>query len=399
MFEREHKNLQIIVVIPVYNYARTLRDVVKRTLEIHDKVMVVDDGCTDGSIETLASLNVYIVRHEKNRGKGAAVLTAAREARRLGMTHIVTLDADGQHDPRDFVKFVSIMRENPSAIVVGKRDFQSAEVPTSRRFGRSFSNFWFRTQTGQVLGDTHSGYRAYPLIILEKLKLYERRFSFEIEVLVKAAWAGVTIREVDISVHYPPADKYTSHFHLFMDNVRLTLLNTRLIFRSIIPFPHRKIVTDEKTGETITVLRPFQSFKDLLKESAAPNQIAAAGALGVFLGTLPLIATHTVAILFAAGYLRLNRAVAVSTSQLCMPPLVPALCIETGYFMRHGELLTEISLTTLGYQALERCFEWVIGSLVLAPLFAALVGAILYCMAVAVKWNKSEEIQKDETER
>ena len=120
----------------------------------------------------------------------------------------------------------------------------------------------------------------------------------------------------------------------------------------------------------------------------SPARLGAAGALGVFLGALPLIAFHTVAILFTAGFLRLNKIGAVAASQLCMPPLVPALCIEVGYFMRHGRFLTEISLETLGYQALERIYEWLIGSLLLAPALAALVGGVVYVMASFVKWEK-----------
>jgi hypothetical protein len=94
---------------------------------------------------------------------------------------------------------------------------------------------------------------------------------------------------------------------------------------------------------------------------------------------------HTVIILFAAGFLRLNKVVALCTSQLCMPPLVPAFCIEIGFFMRHGRFLTEISLQTIGYQGLERLFEWVLGSIILAPLLAAGMWATLYLASFFVK--------------
>jgi hypothetical protein len=80
----------------------------------------------------------------------------------------------------------------------------------------------------------------------------------------------------------------------------------------------------------------------------------------------------------------LNKVVALSASQICMPPLVPALCIEAGYYVRHGEFLTEISMTTLGYQALERVYEWIIGSLILAPLIAVMVGLTVYIVCVYI---------------
>jgi uncharacterized protein (DUF2062 family) len=110
-------------------------------------------------------------------------------------------------------------------------------------------------------------------------------------------------------------------------------------------------------------------------------QLALAAAMGVFLGTLPLIALHTLVIILAATYFRLNKVAALASSQLCMPPVVPALCIEVGYLLRHGRFLTEISMETLGYQALERLYEWLLGSLVLAPLLACLIGGITLFLA------------------
>jgi len=381
--------LRIIIVIPVYNHPTTLRGVVTQALQVHHEVMVVDDGSTEDAFSFLQGLQVHRVRHPQNLGKGAAILTAAREARRMGMTHMVTIDADGQHSPDDFNRFIPVIQEAPDAIVVGKRDFQNSRVPRANRFGRSFSNFWLRLQTGKTLGDAQSGFRAYPLSVLENLKLHEKRYTFEIEVLVKAAWAGVELREVDIPVYYPPATERVSHFHLFWDNLRLSLLNAKLTMRSVAPLPHKKIVNSRhRPGEKITVLHPLKSLKTLLTENTSPERLAAAGALGVFLGTLPLIACHTITILFAAGFFRLNKVAALSSSQICMPPFVPAICIEIGYFIRHGSFLTEISLKTLGYQAPERLYEWLIGSLILAPALAVLTGGTIYIMAFLIRSKK-----------
>ncbi|MBI5017248.1 MAG: DUF2062 domain-containing protein [Deltaproteobacteria bacterium] len=370
---------RVLVAIPVYNHAATLRSVAERARAVHPDVLVVDDGSTDGGAETLGDLDVRLVRHAENRGKGEAILTAAREARRLGMTHVVTLDADGQHDPADLPRLFAAVREVPDAIVVGVRGFEGAGVPAGSRFGRSFSNFWLRVQTGRRAGDTQSGYRAYPVAVLTALRLRERRYSFEVEVLVRAVWAGVDLRDVDVAVYYPPGKSRVSHFRLFLDNLRLTALNTRLTVRSMVPWPHRKLLPDVD-GE-VSLLHPLRSLRWLLTENATPSRLALAGAVGVLLGTLPLVACHTVAILFAAALLRLNRVAALSTSQLCAPPLVPALCIEVGYYLRHGRFLTEVSLDTLGRQGLERLYEWVLGSLALAPVLAVVLGAVVYILA------------------
>ena len=379
------ENMKIGIVIPVYNHSKTLRDVVIRALEVHDAVMVVDDGSTDGGIDTLAGLDVHIVQHERNSGKGAAILTAAKACRQLGMTHIATIDADGQHDPVEIRSFIPKVHSEPFSVIVGKRNFKTHNVPGLTKFGRHFSNFWFRLQTGQALGDTQSGFRVYPLVVLENLRLREKRFAFEVEILVKAAWAGVKLQEVDINVFYPTADKRISHFRVFGDNLQISLLNTKLTMRSLFPIPHRQILDEYRNEEKITIRHPIRSIKKLLSQRMSPGKLAAAGALGVFIGTLPLIGIHTITILFVAGFFRLNKIAALSTSQLCMPPLVPALCIETGYVMRHGKFLTEISLETLGYQALERFYEWVIGSLLLAPLMAVVMGGIIYLMAFCLK--------------
>lgn len=381
----DNNKVKFVIVIPVYNHAKSLRDVVLKALEVHDTVMVVDDGSTDGGLDTLKGLDIIVLQHPINRGKGAALLTAAKASRRLGMTHMVSIDADGQHNPDDFKRFVPLVKKDPHAIIVGKRDFQTMDVPGLSRFGRHFSNFWLRLQTGEAVRDTQSGFRSYPLAVLERLKLRENGYAFEVEVLVKAAWAGIALREVDISVYYPPGSERISHFHVFRDNLRLSLLNTKLTLRSFVPVPHRRILDGDKSDHKISIWHPIRSLKSLLTENWSPGQLATAGAMGVFLGTLPLIGLHTITILLAAGFFRLNKLAAVGTSQFCMPPLVPALCIETGYFLRHGKFLTEVSLQTLGYQGLERLFEWVIGSVILAPLISVVMWCSLFMTALIVK--------------
>jgi len=372
---------RIIVVVPLYNHAATVRQVVQGVLARHAEVLVVDDGSTDQGLKRVADLPVRTHVHPANLGKGAAIRGAAREAHCLGATHIVTIDADGQHDPADLPLFFAAIQAHPRAVIVGTRDFAGANVPGLSRFGRSFSNFWLRVQTGRKLGDTQSGFRAYPLVLFEHLKLSENRYAFEVEVLVRSAWAGLELLDVPITVHYPPREQRVSHFHKFRDNVRISLLNTRLTLRSVLPWPHGRIIASENDGQAISVTRPVASLKTLLREQATPPGLAKAAFLGVFLGTLPLLGVHTIVILFAAGYLALNRVAAVAASQLCMPPLVPALCIEVGHYLRHGVFLTEFSIQTLGYQALDRLWEWVLGSLVLAPLLAALVAGTTYVAA------------------
>jgi len=373
---------RVMVVIPVYNHGATLRMVAADVRSRHPHVLVVDDGSDDLAPDALDGLDVRLVRHAANKGKGAAIRTGAHEAAAQGMTHIITIDADGQHDAADIGRFMQAIAADEGAIIVGARDFNTANVPGSSRFGRKFSNFWLRVQTGIVLSDVQSGFRAYPLAVLENLKFTEDRYSFEVEVLVRAAWAGFPLRDVDISVHYPPREQRVSHFRSFVDNARISHLNTRLTMRAMMPVPHRKFGQDEQGR--ISPIHPLRSLRILLADHATPLNLALSCALGILLGTLPLIGLHSISILLAAGWFRLNKIAALAASQLCMPPIAPALCIETGYFLRHGEFLTEISLQTLGYEAPQRIWEWLLGSLVLAPAAAAVTGAVVLVMAKGV---------------
>ena len=374
-----HHSINALVVIPVYNHGGSLPGVIQAVLALHPHVLVVDDGSED----LPDALSVPCIRHEVNLGKGAAIMTGAAEARRCGMTHIITIDADGQHDAADIPAFIRAAQRFPLSIIVGVRDFATNDVPFSSRFGRSFSNFWYKVHTGAETGDVQSGFRLYPLAVLENVRCSETRYSFEVEILVRANWVGFTVRDVPIRVHYPQKNERISHFRPFCDNARISLLNTRLTIRSIMPVPQQKFTAD---GEgRVTALSPFRSLKVLLSHDATPKGIASGTAIGVALGTVPLIGLHSIAILLVAGALKANKIAGLAASQLCIPPFVPALCVEAGYYMRHGRFLTEISLQTLGYEALQRLWEWLLGSLVLAPVFALLLGCVTWLLALLVQ--------------
>ncbi|NLT24562.1 MAG: DUF2062 domain-containing protein [Syntrophorhabdus sp.] len=385
----KERPVRVLVVIPVYNNPDTLPGVVKESLAFHSNILVIDDGSLDRASDLLESPGIRIVRHERNRGKGAAILTAACVAQELGMTHVITIDADGQHSPDDIPRIISAINETPDAIIVGNRDFDKT-VPFSSRFGRQFSNFWIRIQTGTSLNDTQSGFRAYPVALLRWLTLREKRFSFEVEVLVKALWAGIEVREIPVSVYYPAREERVSHFHALRDNLSLSILHARLTIRSFLPIPHRRFMPLKDDMGKITALHPVRSLRTLLIRHSSPEELAMSSGLGVLLSCLPLIACQTITILFAASFFRFNKFAALGAGQLCMPPIVPAVCIEVGYYIRHGRFLTEVSFQTLGYQGLERILEWFIGSLVVGPILGLVIGVAVYILANLLKHRKYE---------
>ena len=310
---------------------------------------------------------------------GTHLRTAATRARALEATHLMVL----RHWPSaimpDIHKMAAVCQAHPDALVIGYRP-PAWQTGFRRRWtGRRLPRFWLKMQTGRHLHDPLCALRVYPLAIIENLRLYQRGAILGAEILVKSAWADVPFNEVgvdtDLSVHHGEPSSLGEPVWRF-------LLNVHYALRSVLPVPHRKLVPDaDQAGSKVSVWRPMRSLRTLLRENTSPTQLALAAAVGVFLGTLPLIACHTLVIILAANYFRLNKVAALASSQLCMPPVVPALCIEIGHLLRHGRFLTEMSLETLGYQALERLYEWLLGSLVLAPLLALIIGGMTLMMA------------------
>jgi len=343
-------------------------------------VVVVDDGSTDTDVRSLLrDLDVRVVGHPRNLGKGAALLTASRYVQDQGGIYMITVDADGQHDPEDIRKFLPLLNED-DRLIVGCRDFNTANVPAGSRFGRRFANFWLRIESGVHVEDCQSGFRAYPVRYLNRLRLRGRRYDFEAEVLAKAAWAGLDLRMVNIRVHYPKPGDRVSHFRLWMDNLRLTHRHALLVLRRLLPIPHQRLIARDKPDLRV-LLHPVKAMKAVLNEHASPGGLAAAAAVGVFFGVLPILFLHTVVILYVAARLNLNKVVALNVQHLCMPPFIPAVCIELGFFLRHRYWLTDISFETVFAQFSDRLLEWFYGALFVGPVFAALVAGTVYVIA------------------
>jgi glycosyltransferase involved in cell wall biosynthesis len=370
--------------VPVFNNRETVRTVVAECRTVLPRVVVVDDGSTDADVGTLLrGLDVTVLRHETNRGKGAAIRTAARFVEEQGGRFVITIDADGQHAAGDITRFLPLLASDDPVLVIGSRDFNTGNVPGSSRFGRAFGNFWLRVESGVRIGDCQSGFRAYPVRELNRIRCRGARYDFEAEVLARAAWAGIPIREVGISVHYPRPGERMSSFKPFLDNLRLTHTHALLVLRRLLPMPHRRLGGERMRTDWSLLLRPREFFRTLVRQNATPGGLALAAGVGTFIAALP-IPFHTGAILYAANRLRLNLLMALNIQHLCMPPFVPALCIEVGFYFRTGRWLTDISVETVFGQFKDRLLEWFLGSLVVAPLLAVLTGLLIYGAAAVV---------------
>ena len=373
------------VAIPVYNNSATVRRVVVDCLAIIGRVVVVDDGSDDSDMAALlAGLDITLLRHEKNMGKGSAILTASRHIEAQGGVYMITIDADGQHHPEDIRKFIPLLPADGHKMIVGSRDFGGPNIGPGSRFGRRFANFWMKLETGVYVDDCQSGFRAYPVQYLNQITFHRQYYDFEAEALARMSWAGIQIEGVDIGVTYPPKGQRVSHFRPFMDNLRLTLTHSRLIGRRLLPIPHKTFFRQEPVDYK-SLLHPVKLIRALLRENATPEGLAASAAVGIFLATLPLLFFHSVAILYVASRLNLNKLLAFNVQHICMPPVVPALCIEIGYYIRNGTWLTDLSHETVFIQFGDRLLEWLIGSLIVGPVLAILAAVFFYFLALGAK--------------
>lgn len=241
--------MNLCVLIPTYNNAGTLADVVDRALAVCPHVLVVNDGSTDGSAQLLQRYaddgRIALVSYEHNRGKGHALRLGLQQARDKGYDFAITLDSDGQHFPEDIPAMVSVLEQQPDdrVMLVGSRNLSADGMPKQNSFANRFSNFWFRLQTGLRLPDTQTGFRAYPLHHLPCLALLTRRYESELELLVFSAWRGVRMVPVPVQVYYPPQGERVTHFRPFADFARISLLNTLLCFAALLYGHPRRLLS------------------------------------------------------------------------------------------------------------------------------------------------------------
>lgn len=384
-------------VIPVFNNKDTVKRIALECRSYLSRVVVVDDGSTDADIcALLADTGITVLKHEKNRGKGEAILTALKYIGAQGGRFMITIDADGQHYPRDLERFIPLLQDDETVVVIGCRRFLSQPVagddhiPRTSRFGRKVANFWLRLETGVSCDDCQSGFRAYPVRQLRKLDLKGTRYDFETEILAKAVWAGLRLVPVDIDVWYPEPQARVSSFRPLLDNARISWMHTRLVARRLLPVPDRKLVTaGEKRFEVGMLFHPIKMLKMLLRENATPAGLAVSAAVGMFLAVLPLISLHTPLIIYVSVRLHLNKIMALNIQHLAMPPFIPAACIELGYYLRYGHWLTDISPQVIFGQLTARLWEWVLGSLIIAPVAAVIVGIVVFIIATALQRKAS----------
>ena len=227
------------VIIPVYNHGAQIADVIRRTKDLGLPVFVVDDGSNDGTAQVIKAIEgIATLRHPKNLGKGAAILTGFAAALENNCNWAITLDGDGQHNPDDTWQLMSVVNADERCIVIGSRQnmHNNKNVPWTSKFGRKFSNFWVWVSGGPWVTDSQCGFRMYPIPETLLLTTKARRYQFEVEILVQARQNGITTKEAPVGVIYQERGKRISHFRPLRDFLRNSATFSRLILARIFKF-------------------------------------------------------------------------------------------------------------------------------------------------------------------
>ncbi len=371
--------LKWCVIVPTFNNDQTLKQVLDSVLDQSQEVVVVNDGSTDYTEEILRGFGerIDLVSYSENKGKGFALRSGFKRAAELGFTHAITIDSDGQHFASDIPNFLAQIKLDTNALVIGARNMNAQNVPGKSSFGNKFSNFWFRLETGIKLADTQSGFRLYPLHAMKNLSLFTNKFEFEIEVIVKSAWKGISVKNIPIEIYYGPGDKRVSHFRPFRDFTRISILNTYFVILAVvyyIPLRFFKKIS-------------YHNFKTFLKEQFLKNDESVATksisiGFGVFMGIFPVWGFQMLIGLVFAQLFKLNKAIFLVAANISIPPVVPLilfLSYKVGgvfYSDSKSDLFFSEGITLETVKA--NAAQYITGAVIFALISGIIAGALAY---------------------
>ena len=221
-----------LILIPAYNAGRTVGEVVKSCREVVSDVVVIDDGSRDDTAAVAKSAGAEVVSHPKNRGKGGALKTGFAWALEHGFDAVITLDADGQHLPREIPKFLRHREETRADLIIGGRAHLFGEMLPRRRMANRFSAWSIAKASGTRITDSQSGFRLYSANLLRNVRLRTDGFDMESEVIVHAGRGGFKLATIPIDLGFVDGIS-TSHYKPLKDTLRIawTVTRARLFWR------------------------------------------------------------------------------------------------------------------------------------------------------------------------
>lgn len=220
---------RVLVIIPAYNEERRLDFLLNRLSKFVSlkNVMVVDDGSWDNTNTIAEKSGALVLKHDNNQGKGIAIKAGFDFAVSNGYEAVITMDADGQHDPGEIPLFLTYHEKSKSDLIIGTRKHKASEMPLLRFLVNKMTSLVTSLLSGVRIHDSQSGYRFITKKLIEKIHLKSNRFQMETEIIVKAARSGFSVGEVAIKTIY--FDKFKSHIHPFIDTLRFINLALRLL--------------------------------------------------------------------------------------------------------------------------------------------------------------------------
>jgi glycosyltransferase involved in cell wall biosynthesis len=212
-------NKNICVIIPAYNVADTIGDVVKGAYRFVSMVLVADDGSSDTTAENASKAGAAVIRVKRNKGKGNALKLLFEMAIQKGFEAVISMDGDGQHDPEEIPKFIKTNEKYPDRIIVGSRMHAKEHIPRARYNSMHVARFFISLAANQFVEDTQCGFRVYPLKLIQKMQLTQSGYVTESEILIKAGDMGAKIDFIRIGAIY---GEIQSHFKPVLDVTAIT---------------------------------------------------------------------------------------------------------------------------------------------------------------------------------
>lgn len=381
--------LRCAVVMPTYNNAGTIAKVISDVKEYAADVIVVNDGSTDDTKDILSSISdIKVVDYPNNKGKGYALKLGLKKAYEWGFRYAITIDSDGQHYADDIPAFIEKIEEKPDSLLIGARNLTADNMPSKNTFANKFSNFWYKVETGQTLSDTQSGFRLYPLDKLQKIHFITRRYEFEVEIIVRAAWRGVNVENIPIKVYYPPEEERVSHFRPLQDFTRISILNTVLVlYAFLLHYPWKFL-----QALTYSNIKNFID-KQVIHSKDTNLRMAAAMGWGIFCGIIPIWGYQMAFAGLSAHFMKLNKVVAVVFSNISIPPMIPFLLYGSMLFgswilnIENVFSFENVSLSNVG----QSLTQYIVGSFALATISGMLVFAIALITMIVCKRKSCNE--------
>ena len=386
--------LKACVIIPTYNNAATLAAVIEDVTKYSNQVIVINDGSTDNTVNIVKKYPaVQFISYAKNVGKGWALRKAFAYATAKGYQYAISIDSDGQHFAKDLPAFYDKLEQQPHAIIIGARNMGQASVPGGSSFGNKVSNFWFKVETGITSPDTQSGFRLYPLQPLKKMNFITRKYEFEIEVLVRAAWKGVDVVSVPVTVYYAPAGERISHFRPYKDFFRISVLNTILVLITFLYIKPRDFI------RTLFSRKKMKKVIDehLFNPHHTPQLKAMSVAFGIFMGIIPIWGFQLVAAIFLAILFKLNKPLVIVAANISIPPMIPIIIFGSykmgALWMGSNAMQIDFSNAITLDSIKKNLLQYIYGSITLA-LVAGIAFGLLTFIVLKIIGKKRAVISK-----